>query len=62
MTIYNILGEKVKTLVNSSLEAGTHTISWNGENEAGSVVASGIYFYKLSAGNNVITKKMSLLK
>ncbi|MFH0931856.1 MAG: S8/S53 family peptidase [Candidatus Zixiibacteriota bacterium] len=62
LTIYNILGERVKTLVNGTFEAGSHTVTWDGKNEAGSVVASGIYFYKLNAGNNVITKKMSLLK
>jgi len=62
LTIYNILGEKVKIVANGVFEAGNHTLTWNGKNESGSVVASGVYFYKLNAGNNVITKKMSLLK
>jgi cytochrome c peroxidase len=62
LSIYNILGEKVKTLVNGNLDAGNHTITWDGKNESGSVVASGIYFYKLNAGDNVTIKKMSLLK
>ena len=62
LSIYNILGEKVKTLVNGNLDAGNHTVTWDGKNESGSVVASGIYFYKLNAGDNVTIKKMSLLK
>jgi len=62
LIIYNILGEKVKTLAKGWFEAGSHTVTWNGTNESGSVVASGIYFYKLTAGENVVVKKMSLLK
>jgi serine protease len=62
LTIYNILGEKVKTVAQGWLEAGSHTVTWDGTNESGSVVASGIYFYKLNAGDQVVTKKMSLLK
>jgi hypothetical protein len=62
LVIYNILGKKVKTLVNGEMEAGTHTVSWNGKDEAGNQVASGIYFYKLSAGELTATKKMVLTK
>ncbi len=62
LTIYNIMGQKIKTIAQGWYEAGSHAVTWDGKNEAGSVVASGIYFYKLSAGDKVITKKMSLLK
>lgn len=62
LAIYNILGQKVRTLVDGPMEPGSHTVIWNGKNESGSVVASGIYFYKLNAGDNTVTKKMSLLK
>ncbi|MDP3024368.1 MAG: S8/S53 family peptidase [candidate division Zixibacteria bacterium] len=62
LTIYNVLGEKVRTLINGILDAGSHSITWDGKNETGSVVASGIYFYRLNAGDQVMTKKMSLLK
>jgi len=62
MSIYNILGEKVKTVAEGWFEAGSHTVTWDGTNESGSVVASGIYFYRLTAGENVVIKKMSLLK
>jgi len=62
LNIYNIMGQKVKTLVDGITKAGTHTVTWDGTNEQGESVASGIYFYKLSDGDKVITKKMSLLK
>ena len=62
LIIYNLLGQKVKTVTNDWFEAGYHTLTWDGTNEFGSVVASGIYFYKLRAGDNVVIKKMSLLK
>jgi len=62
LIIYNILGERVKTLVNRDMEAGIHTIRWNGTDESGNPKASGIYFYKLSAGDFTATRKMVLIK
>jgi len=60
--IYNILGEKVKTLVSGDMDAGTHTIHWNGRDEAGNAVASGIYFYRLKTDSFDQTRKMVLMK
>lgn len=60
--IFNITGQMVKTLVNDHMSAGTHTITWDGTNENGNVVSSGIYFYKVVAGDIVTTKKMILMK
>lgn len=60
--IYNILGQRVKTLVNEYQNAGYKSIIWDGTNENGELVSSGIYFYKLTAGNFVAEKKMLLLK
>ena len=57
LTIYNLLGAEVETLVNEKLEPGTYTKNFNAIN-----LTSGIYFYRLTAGNMVVTKKMSLLK
>ncbi len=57
LDIYNLMGQKVATLVNGNVEAGSHTVVWN----AG-YYSSGIYFYKLTAGNKVFTKRMTLLK
>lgn len=57
LTIYNILGQKVAELVNSTLEAGSYTFNWNAMN-----VASGLYFYELNTNNFTAIKKMTLLK
>jgi len=60
--IYNIKGKKVKTLVNDIQSAGSHTEVWNGSNDKGETVGSGIYFMKMRAGNVESTKKMVLMK
>ena len=62
LSIYNVVGQKVKTLVNSTKTPGSHNVQWNGLNEAGQKVSSGIYFYRLKSGSNVKMKKMMLLK
>ena len=66
MVVYNIKGEKVKTLVNENLPAGMHTIPWNGTDKNGLSVASGIYFFKTDARDNLgdytSLKKVILLK
>ena len=60
--VYNLRGQLVKTLVDGVNEAGDHIIVWNGTNEAGKSVASGVYFYKMKANKFVSTKKMILMK
>jgi subtilisin family serine protease len=62
LTVYNILGERVKTLINGNLEAGSHSVIWNGTDESGSNVASGMYFYRLTIDGESTTRKMTLLK
>ncbi|MCD6248900.1 MAG: T9SS type A sorting domain-containing protein [candidate division Zixibacteria bacterium] len=62
LTIFNVLGQRVTTLVDEDLAPNFYEIEWNGTTDAGNQVASGIYFYRLSAGENVTTKKMMLLK
>ena len=62
LIIYNIKGQKVKTLVNEVLTAGEHSIIWNGRDTNGNLVGSGIYFYKLKAGDYLKVRKMLLLK
>jgi len=57
LTVYNSLGKEVTKLVNDLVEPGTYDITFNGQN-----LASGIYYYSLQVGNNVITKKMNLIK
>jgi len=62
LKIYNIKGQLVKTLVQERKPAGFYTISWNGTNQKGETVASGVYLYRLNVGEKSFTKKMSLLK
>ncbi len=62
LTVFNILGQNVKTLVSGSQEAGYHKVVWDGKNENGNSVPSGAYFYKLEAGNFSQSLKMVLLK
>jgi hypothetical protein len=62
LDIYNIMGQKVRTLVNSDMDAGYKSVTWNGTDANGSSVASGTYFYVLKAGDKVFTKKMTMLK
>lgn len=60
--IYNMLGQEVKTLINREHESGFYVASWRGDDNYGSMVASGAYIYRVTAGSKVQTKKMVLLK
>ncbi|MFQ5708834.1 MAG: S8 family serine peptidase [bacterium] len=62
LTIYNVLGQPVNTLVRAHQPAGTYAVAWDGKNFAGQQVASGIYVYRLHAGNFVQTRKMLFLR
>ncbi len=62
LTIYNVVGQKVRTLVDEVLPAGSHVIIWNGTNDRGDPLSSGVYFYRVIAGEQVVTRKMMLLK
>jgi hypothetical protein len=62
LTIYNLLGQKVVTLVNDNQKAGKHMVNWNGLSQGGYQVSSGIYFYKLVSGEYSSIKKMMLLR
>ena len=62
LRITNIMGQEVKTLVNEYREAGTYTIIWDGKNNHGTEVPSGVYLYTLQTGDRVLTKKLMLLK
>lgn len=62
MDIYNIKGQLIRTLINESKSAGEHRAIWNGKDDKGNSVSSGVYFYKLSSGRFSSTKKMILMK
>ena len=62
LEVFNLLGQRVTTLLNQRLEAGNHTAEWNSQNELGQTVASGVYFYRLETPRFTESKKMVLLK
>jgi len=62
ITIYDIMGRSIKSLVNSNQTAGYHSISWDGKNNLGEGVSAGMYIYMIQAGEFRQTKKMVLLK
>jgi sugar lactone lactonase YvrE len=62
LTIFNLRGQEVRTLVSSSMIAGNHSVVWNGRNDAGQVVPSGIYLYRLQVSGFVETRKLTLVR
>jgi hypothetical protein len=60
--IYDLSGRKVRTLANEQYGAGTHSVVWNGTNDYGDNVPSGIYFYRMKGGHSSATKKLVLMK
>ena len=62
LNVFNILGQQVTTLVNGFQEAGTYEVIWNGTDDAGDNVASGIYFYRVKVNDFTQTKKMLMVK
>ena len=62
LTIYNMLGQKVRVLENAYLGAGTHAYTWNGQDDLGQSVSTGVYLYTLTNGTQTMTKKMALMK
>ena len=62
LTIYNLLGQKIKVLVDEHQTAGTQNVHWNGKDHNGKEAASGIYFYRLDAGEYTQTSRMVLMK
>lgn len=62
IVVYDITGKEVVTLVNSDLKPGVYDVGWNGLNDNGMRVSSGVYFYRVIAGSFIDTKKMVLVK
>ena len=60
--IFNLLGQRVRTLVNESQPPGSHTVEWDGRDTAGKTASSGVYLYRLTAGDFMQSRKMILLK
>ena len=62
LQIFDVLGQSVRTLVAKSLPAGSHQVVWNGLDESGAKVSSGVYVYRLQAAQQVHLRRMLLLK
>jgi len=60
--VFNLLGAEVLTLLNERMPAGTHTFNWDGKNANQQQVVSGIYLLRLEAGNEVMVRKMVLVR
>jgi len=62
LVVYDVLGRRVRHLLDDYLLAGYHSFTWNGLDDHGSPVASGMYFYRLIAGEYMESRKMMLVK
>ncbi len=62
LTIYNVSGQKVSTLVDDYLRAGEHIVAWDGRDRSGRAVASGVYIYRLSTDDQTLTRRMVLVR
>jgi len=62
LKVYNVLGQRVRTLVNMEQAPGYYSVVWNGRDDYGRELASGVYFYRLKAGRYSSSKKLLLLK
>ncbi|HFE53825.1 MAG TPA: T9SS type A sorting domain-containing protein, partial [Bacteroidetes bacterium] len=62
IVVYNTLGRQVKVLLDAQREAGYHVVRWDGTNDAGRAVGSGVYYYRVQAGDRQEVRKMTLLR
>jgi hypothetical protein len=62
LIVYNVVGQKVRTLLDTQYSAGRHVVNWDGLNDAGHRVPTGVYIYRLKAGDFIDFKKMTMIK
>jgi len=62
LVVYNLMGQQVRRLVNGEIQAGYHRVVWDGLNDRGEPVSTGVYIYSLTSPSFHNTKKMVLLK
>ena len=60
--VYNTMGQKIRTLVNENKNPGTHNVIWDGRDDSGLQVSSGIYIYRIQAADFIESRKMLLVK
>jgi hypothetical protein len=62
LTVYDTRGSRIQTLLADNRDVGTHDVAWNGRNDNGESVSSGVYFYRLKVGKKILTRKMILIQ
>ncbi|MCB0294917.1 MAG: T9SS type A sorting domain-containing protein, partial [Calditrichaeota bacterium] len=62
LSIFDLLGKKVRTLVDERQPAGQYEVRWNGEDADGNALSAGIYFYRMKAGEQMAVRKMTYIK
>ena len=62
LSIYNMAGQKVKSLISNNMEPGYHSVIWDGLSDTGTLVSTGMYFYRIQSGLNKDTRKMLFIK
>ena len=62
LAVYNLAGQRVMNLVQGPRNAGSYTLRWDGRDDAGRELASGMYLYRLQAGEQLVTRKMVLVR
>ena len=62
LTVFDVKGSRVATVLDERRSAGHHTVAWNGRDDAGRQVSSGVYFYQLRAGDFRATRRMLLMR
>ena len=62
VSVYNLEGRLVNTLVNQVMPAGNHVVSWDGTNEVGAKVSTGMYIYQLKTNSTMLTRRMTFIK
>ena len=62
LAVYNITGQKVRTLASSPMRAGIHKLVWDGCDDRGATVSSGVYISRLKMGKQVTSQQMTLIK
>lgn len=62
LAVYNVMGQKIKTLVDVNQSTGYQTVYWDGTDDLGNAVTTGVYFYRIQAGDFISTKKMLMIK
>ena len=62
LVVYDIAGRRVADLVDRSMDAGVHSVTWDGRDASGTMVASGVYLARLEAGGKTMTREMVRLK